>query len=89
MASSLTLPPLPASLKSIGHQLKTATEHANRDAVVTYWCRLSAFQTAMKLDKSSSEARAILLALMDWLEKEKKVLADNEAVTNEVRSFLK
>ena len=38
----------------------------------------------MKLDKSSKEALAVLLPLMDWLEKEKKVLQDNEAVAHEV-----
>ena len=38
----------------------------------------------MKLDKSSKEAMAVLLPLMDWLEKEKKVMKDNEAVAHEV-----
>ena len=84
MSSNLTLPPIPASLKPISHHLKAATEHQTRDPVVAYWCRLCALQTAMKLDKSSKEATAVLLPLMDWLEKEKKVLASNEAVSNEV-----
>lgn len=84
MASALTLPPAPPSLKAIGHHLKAAQEHANRDPVVTYWCRLSALQTGMKLDKSSKEALALLLPLMDWLEKEKKVLKETEAVASEV-----
>ncbi len=83
-ASNLPLPPLPPSLKPIAHLLKTASEHESRDPVVTYWCRLAALQTAMKLDKSSKEAQAVLLPVMDWLEKEKKVLADNEAVSSEV-----
>ena len=38
----------------------------------------------MKLDKSSKEALAVLLPLMDWLEKEKKVMKENEAVAHEV-----
>jgi len=84
MATSLPLPPLPATLKSVGHQLKTAAEHEKRDPVVTYWCRLSALQAAMKLDKKSKEAVAVLVPIMDWLEKEKKALADNEAVSSEV-----
>ena len=52
--------------------------------MVTYWSRLCALQSGMNLDKSSKEALAVLLPLMDWLEKEKKVLADNEAITSEV-----
>ncbi len=82
--SSLSLPSLPPSLKPMAHLLKTAFEHENRDPVVTYWCRLAAVQSGMKLDRSSKEATAVLLPLMDWLEKEKKVLADNEAVSSEV-----
>ena len=84
MSNLFTLPPLPASLKTIGHYLKTASEHESRDPVVSYWSRLCALQTAMRLDKSSKEAKAVLLPLMDWLEREKKVLGANEAVTNDV-----
>jgi len=83
-ASPLTLPAVPPTLKSIGHYLKTANEHENRDPVITYWCRLSALQNGLKLDKKSKEALALLLPLMDWLEKEKKVMSNEEAVTNEV-----
>lgn len=83
-SSPLNLPALPATLKPIAHPLKTAAEHATRDPVVTYWCRLSALQSALKLDKTSKEAKMVLLPLMDWLEKEKKILSQNEAITNEV-----
>lgn len=82
--SNLPLPPVPGSLKVIAHLLKTANEHETRDPVVTYWCRLAALQNGLKADKSSNEALGLLMPLMDWLEKEKKVLADNEAVASEV-----
>jgi hypothetical protein len=36
---SAQLPPCPASLKAIQHYLKTATEHDQRDPVVSYWCK--------------------------------------------------
>lgn len=36
MAASL--PPVPASLKSVQHHLKTAQEHDARDPVVAYYC---------------------------------------------------
>ena len=68
-ASPLSLPAVPPTLKSIGHYLKTANEHETRDPVITYWCRLSALQNGLKLDKKSKEALAVLLPLMDWLEK--------------------
>ena len=68
-ASPLTLGPVPASLKPIGHYFKTANEHETRDPVITYWCRLTALQNGLKLDKKSKEALAVLIPLMDWLEK--------------------
>merc|ERR1711988_1927326 len=84
MASHISLPPLPNNFKPVGHLLKTAYEHETRDAVVTYWARLAALQNAMVIDKKSKEAKAVLIPLMDWLEKEKKVMSDNEAVTSEI-----
>lgn len=81
---SAQLPSCPATLKAIHHYLNTATEHDQRDPVVSYWCRLYALQTGLKIDRKSDDAKALLTSLMDWLEKQKKVMADNEAVTHEV-----
>lgn len=81
---TLSLPPCPPSLKPIQHYLKIATEHDARDPVVSYWSRLTALQTGLELDKSSKEALAVLLPLMEWLEKEKTEKKENEAITNEV-----
>lgn len=78
------LPPCPVSLRSIQHHLKAASEHDERDPVVSYWCRLCALQNALKIDKKSDEAKVFLLSLMDWLEKTKKVMHDNESISNEV-----
>lgn len=83
-SSPISLCAVPPVLKPIAHFLKAATEHANRDPVITYWCRLAALQTGLTLDKKSKEALELLLPLMDWLEKEKKVLKEQEAVTSEV-----
>jgi len=80
----LQLPSCPVSLKAINHFLKLATEHDSRDPVVSYWCRLTALQTGLTLDKSSKEALAVLLPLMEWLEKEKGAHKENEAISNEV-----
>jgi len=81
---ALTLPPCPPSLKSIQHFLKLASEHDTRDPAISYWSRLTALQTGLTLDKSSKEALAVLLPLMDWLEKEKTDNQDNEAIAHEV-----
>ena len=48
---------------------------------MTYWCRLAALQSGLSIDKKSKEALALLLPLMDWLEKEKKVLKDQEGIS--------
>ncbi|XP_051158933.1 vacuolar protein sorting-associated protein VTA1 homolog isoform X4 [Leptopilina boulardi] len=82
--SGPVLPPIPASLKGIQHYLKIATEHDQRDPVVSYWCRLYALQTGLKLSSKSSEETNFLMKLMDWLEVTKKSLHDNEAITNNV-----
>ena len=82
---SLSLPTCPASLKSIQHYLKIASEHETRDPVITYWARITALQNGLSIDKSSKEALAVLLPLMDWLEKEKVDKKEQEAISNEVR----
>jgi len=81
---ALALPNCPPSLKTIQHFLKLASEHDTRDPVISYWSRLTALQTGLTLDKSSKEALAVLLPLMDWLEKEKSDNQDNEAIAHEV-----
>lgn len=45
--------------------------------------RLYALQTALTIDKSSKEAKSFLVPLMDWLEKQKVLLKDNDMITNE------
>lgn len=41
--SGPVLPPIPASLKGIQHYLKIATEHDQRDPVVSYWCKYKGY----------------------------------------------
>ncbi|XP_076233271.1 vesicle trafficking 1 [Calliopsis andreniformis] len=78
------LPEIPSPLKSIQHYLKVASTHDQRDPVVSYWCRLYALQTGLKLSTKTPEESAFLLKLIDWLEATKKELRDNEAITNDV-----
>ncbi|XP_058791825.1 vacuolar protein sorting-associated protein VTA1 homolog isoform X5 [Phymastichus coffea] len=78
------LPETPAPLKSIQPYLKIANEHDQRDPIISYWCRLYALQTGLKLSTKTSDETAFLLKLMDWLESTKKANAENEAITNDV-----
>ncbi|KZC07811.1 Vacuolar protein sorting-associated protein VTA1 like protein [Dufourea novaeangliae] len=74
----------PVPLKNIQQYLKIAATHDQRDPVVSYWCRLYALQTGLKLSTKTSEETNFLLKLMDWLETTKKESRENEAITNEV-----
>ena len=49
-----------------------------RDVVVAYWARLTALQKGLEIDKSSPDALAVLLPIMEWLEGQKKV--DSHAI---------
>ncbi|XP_050422161.1 vacuolar protein sorting-associated protein VTA1 homolog [Adelges cooleyi] len=77
------LPDCPESLKKIINYLKIASEHDAKDPVISYWSRLFALQMALTIDKSSKEAKNFLVSLMDWLEKQKTTMKDNEMITNE------
>ncbi|XP_045115997.1 vacuolar protein sorting-associated protein VTA1 homolog [Portunus trituberculatus] len=79
-----SLPPCPASLKQLQHYLKLASDYDKREPVVSYWARLYTLQTALKIDRKSPEARALLTGLMDYLENFKKEHKDNEAVSSDV-----
>ncbi|XP_070808273.1 vacuolar protein sorting-associated protein VTA1 homolog [Pituophis catenifer annectens] len=78
------LPPLPPQFKPIQHFLRTAQELEKREPVVSYYCRLYAMQTGMKIDSKNPECRKFLCKLMDQLEAMKKQLGDNEAITQEI-----
>ncbi|XP_071576510.1 uncharacterized protein [Temnothorax nylanderi] len=78
------LPQVPNPLKSIQKYLTVALKHDQRDNVVSYWCRLYALQTELKLSTKTSAETNFLLKLTDWLEATKKELHDNEVITNYV-----
>ncbi|XP_067946855.1 vacuolar protein sorting-associated protein VTA1 homolog [Watersipora subatra] len=81
MASSM--PPLPAHYKSLQHYLKTAQEHEQKYPVVSYYCRMYVLQTGMELDRSSPEAKAVLMYLMEQLEHMKAAMAGEEAIKSD------
>ncbi|CAB0032051.1 unnamed protein product [Trichogramma brassicae] len=75
---------IPAPLKPIQPYLKTGKNYQAKDIVVSYWCRLYALQTGLKLSTKTSEETTFLLSVMDWLEGVKKSNSDNESITNEI-----
>ncbi|CAL4059408.1 unnamed protein product, partial [Meganyctiphanes norvegica] len=82
--ASPSFPPCSPALKQFQHYLKLANDYDKRDPVVSYWARLYTLQSSLKVDRKSPEARALLTALMDYLEKCKKDNEDNDAISNEV-----
>ncbi|KAI4465174.1 vacuolar protein sorting-associated protein vta1 [Holotrichia oblita] len=66
-------PPVPHDIKAISHFLKVADEHDQRNVTVSYWCRMYAVQSAMKIipGPKSQEVSQLLIAIMDWLERTK------------------
>ncbi|XP_069943124.1 vacuolar protein sorting-associated protein VTA1 homolog isoform X1 [Cherax quadricarinatus] len=84
MSTGIKLPPCPPSLKPLQHYIKLANDYDKREPVVSYWARLYTLQSALKLDRKSPEARALLSGLMDYLETFKKENSANESVTNDI-----
>ncbi|KAF2351163.1 hypothetical protein FHG87_018081 [Trinorchestia longiramus] len=78
------LPVCPPQLRAVQHYLKLGADYESREPVITYWARLYSLQMALKIDKKSPEARALLAGLMDWLENFKKTNTDNEAISSDV-----
>nr|XP_033321881.1 vacuolar protein sorting-associated protein VTA1 homolog isoform X1 [Megalopta genalis] len=78
------LPDVPPPLRSIEQYLKIAASHDQRDNVISYWCRLYALQTGLKLSTKTLDDNNFLLKLMDWLETTKKELRGNEAISNDI-----
>jgi len=74
---------LPQQFKALGHYLKLATDFDKRDPVIAYWCRYHAVQTGLAIDKSSPEAKNVIISLLSILEQKKKELHDNESITND------
>ena len=76
----------PAKLKHLAPYLARAHELDNRDPVVAYYCRYYAVQEAVKEHSKDKdhEVLAFLMALMDKMEADKKALAGNEAITQDI-----
>lgn len=77
-------PPLPPNLKALNTFMKIASDLEKTDPVIGYWCRFYSVQNGLKIDSKSKESVVFLTGVMGWLEKEKKLKHDNEAITNEM-----
>lgn len=79
----ITLPEPPAQLKAIQSFMKVASDIERVEPVVSYWVRLYATETALRIDRESAESKKYLGTLLEWLEQFKQSNRDNEAVTNQ------
>ncbi|XP_018319475.1 vacuolar protein sorting-associated protein VTA1 homolog [Agrilus planipennis] len=82
-----SFPSVPSEIKGIAHYMKVAEEHDERDPVVSYWARMYACQTAMKIMEGKTkppEVTKLLIAIMDWLESLKKGNPNLEGVHSDV-----
>jgi len=77
-------PAVPSSLKPLQTFMRIASDLEKMDPTLGYWLRFCCVQNGLKIDAKSPEAVKFLTSLMGWLEKEKKLRHDNEAVTNEM-----
>lgn len=73
----------PAQLKAIQSFMKVASDIERVEPIVSYWVRLYATETALKIDRESPESKKYLGTLLEWLEQFKQSSRDNEAVTNQ------
>jgi len=82
--ASTTFPSVPPILKPLQSFMKIASDFEKLDAVIAYWVRFYVVQNGLKIDSKSKESIGFLTAIMSWLEKEKKLRHDNEAITNDI-----
>ncbi|GBB88892.1 hypothetical protein RclHR1_01550026 [Rhizophagus clarus] len=79
-----SLPSLPEELKFINPFLQRAQETRKKEPVISYYCNFLSAKLALDKGTKSHESKLFLAKLLDILEQEKKELADNEAITNEM-----
>ncbi|KAJ3036196.1 hypothetical protein HDV00_002992 [Rhizophlyctis rosea] len=77
----------PDELKFINTYLQRAAELQTKEPIVAYYCNYYAAKQAIDKGAKSKESQAFLLHLMDDLEKERKVVGTNEAITNDVVGY--
>jgi hypothetical protein len=82
---------IPQELRFIGYveiytriYIARAKELEQRDPVMNYFCLLYAAHMAIESQTKSKDSEAFLLNMIGHLEKLKKDLATNEAITNEL-----
>lgn len=74
----------PPGLKTVQPYLMLAKQFTKRDPVVAYYANMYAVQQGIGAAKNDPTSKAYLVHLMDQLDKMKKDLKDEEALSNEV-----
>ncbi|KAL1922625.1 uncharacterized protein VTP21DRAFT_10164 [Calcarisporiella thermophila] len=76
--------PLPEELKFINPYLQRAQELKDHQPVISYYCYYYAAKEAIKKGSKTKDCQIYLSKLLDVLEKQKKELADNEAISDDL-----
>ncbi|KAJ3185423.1 hypothetical protein HDU87_000042 [Geranomyces variabilis] len=79
--------PPPDELKAITPYLQRAAELQAKEPIVAYYCKFFAAKLALERASRTDSEKQYLLAIMQELEQDKKNLAGNEAITNDVVGY--
>ncbi|KAJ3023604.1 hypothetical protein HKX48_002152 [Thoreauomyces humboldtii] len=79
--------PPPDELKFMSPYLQRATELQGKEPIVAYYSKYYAVQMAISKAGRSQDAKVYLSSMVDELEEDRKKLAGNEAITNNVVGY--
>ncbi|KAF9127512.1 hypothetical protein BGW39_005813 [Mortierella sp. 14UC] len=78
---------VPEALKSITPFLQRATQLQEREPVVSYYSNYYAAKLAIQKASKDNSCRPFIVELLDVLEKQRKDMGDNEAITSELVGY--
>ncbi|KAF9357597.1 hypothetical protein BGX26_003441 [Mortierella sp. AD094] len=81
---------VPEGLKSIAPYLQRAAQLQEREPIVSYYCTVTTNYYAAKIaipKAGQDNNRAFVMELLDTLEKQRKQIGDNEAISNDLVGY--
>ncbi|KAG0004059.1 hypothetical protein BGZ80_008901 [Entomortierella chlamydospora] len=81
---------VPESLKSIAPYLQRASQLQEREPIISYYCIVTTNYYAAKIaipKAGQDNNRAFVMELLDTLEKQRKEIGDNEAISNDLVGY--
>ncbi|KAI8917081.1 Vta1 like-domain-containing protein [Powellomyces hirtus] len=77
----------PDELKFVTPYLQRSQELQGKEPIVAYYCKYYAVKLAVEKGMQSKEGKAYLFSIMDEIELDKKNLAGNEVISNDVVGY--